>query len=175
MQTSTFNDTQLQFRDVMLPGNGYGGSNNSSSGGINYNPSLPPPPTSSPLPWCHAPTSEADYYGHGMALCSSSESLTHCNPLDHNSYSPHDSFSSSSSSCYNSPTRLEPSYHSLTSEQPHDLFCPPTYWPGQEESFPAPEYAPYYNPTDYPYACPVEDNYFKRDFPMSSEMCYNVL
>lgn len=114
--------------------------------------------------------------------CSSPESLKLCNPMDPNSYSPQDSFSSSSSSCYDSPTRMESSYSGFTSEHfhyqhctPQDCYCMPNCWPGQQESYSAPDYAPYYNPTDYSYACPVEENYFKRDFQMSSEMCYNVL
>ncbi|XP_044058750.1 colorectal cancer associated 2 [Siniperca chuatsi] len=182
MQESTFNDIQQQFGDMMLPSNGCSGNNNNNTGGGgSHSASLPPPPTF-PLPWCHRLSSDADYYGHGMAPCSSPESLKFCNPIDHNSYSPQDSFSSSSSSCYDSPTRMESSYHSFTSENNHyqhcnlqDCYCLPPCWPGQQESFSGPEYAPYYNPTDYPYACPVEENYFKRDLQMSSEMCYNVL
>ncbi|XP_035535684.1 colorectal cancer-associated protein 2 [Morone saxatilis] len=169
LQESTFNDIQQQFGDMMLPSNGYSGNNNnnnnSTGGGGGYNASLPPPPTF-PLPWCHGLSSDADYYGPGM---------------DH-SYSPQDSFSSSSSSCYDSPTRMEPSYHGVTSDHYHyqhcnrqDCHCLSHCWPAQQESFSAPEYAPYYNPTDYAYPCPVEDSYFRRDLQMSSEMCYNVL
>ncbi|KAM9359108.1 colorectal cancer associated 2 [Symphorus nematophorus] len=183
MPGSAFNDIQQQFGDMMLPSNGYSGNNNNNNNNNNhssgsYNTSLPPPP------WCHGLSSDADYYGHGMAPCSSPESLKLCNPMDPNSYSPQqDSFSSSSSSsCYDSPTRMESSYPGLTSEHFHyqhctlqDCYCLPHCWPGQQESFSAPEYAPYYTPTDYPYACPVEENYFKRDLQMSSEMCYNVL
>ncbi|KAG8002277.1 hypothetical protein GBF38_012718, partial [Nibea albiflora] len=116
------------------------------------------------------------------APCSSPESLKFCNPVDPNSYSPQDSFSSSSSSCYDSPIRMESGYHGFVSEHFHsqhcnlqDCYCLPHCWPGQQENFPASEYAPYYTPTDYPYACPVEENYFKRDLQMSSDMCYNVL
>ncbi|XP_070826751.1 colorectal cancer associated 2 [Chaetodon trifascialis] len=186
MQESASNDIQQQFGDMMLPIHGYSGNNNNnnnnSSCGGSYSAPLPPPPAL-PLPWCHGLSSDADYYGHGMASCSSPESLKLCNPMDYNSYSPQDSFSSSSSSsCYDSPTRMESSYHGFTSEHFHyqhcnlqDCYCLSHCWPGQQESFPAPEYAPYYNPTDYPYACPVEENYFKRDLQTSSEMCYNVL
>uniref|UniRef100_A0A3P8S2P1 Lnc RNA pou2af1 n=1 Tax=Amphiprion percula TaxID=161767 RepID=A0A3P8S2P1_AMPPE len=99
------------------------------------------------------------------------------NPMDHNSYSPQDSFSSSSSSCYDSPTRMESSFRGFTSElyhyqhcTPQDCYCLPHCWPAPQESFPAPEYAPYYNPTDLPYVCPVEENYFRRDLPVSSDM-----
>ncbi|XP_070685607.1 colorectal cancer associated 2 [Pempheris klunzingeri] len=181
MQDSTFPDAQQQFVDVMLPSNGYGGNHDTTSGFSSYNTSLPPPPAL-PLPWSHRLSSDADYYGYGMAPCSSPESLKLCNPLDHNSYSPQDSFSSSSSSCYDSPTRMEPSYHGFNSEHFHyqhcnlqDCYCLAHRWPGQQESFSLSEYAPDYNPTDYPYTCAVEENYFKRDLPLSTEMCYNVL
>ncbi|XP_022623808.1 colorectal cancer-associated protein 2 [Seriola dumerili] len=183
MQGDTFNDIQQQFGDVMLPGNCYSNSssNNNIGGGGGYNTSLPPPPAF-PLPWCHGLSSDADYYGNGMAPCSSPELLKLCSPVDHNSYSPQDSFSSSSSSCYDSPTRMESSYHGFPSEHYHyqhctlqDCYCLPHCWPGQQESYSAPEFTPYYNPSDYPYACPGEENYFKRDLQMSSEMCYNVL
>ncbi|XP_034556205.1 colorectal cancer-associated protein 2 [Notolabrus celidotus] len=184
MQESAFNDIQQQFGDMMLPSNGYSGNNNSTGGGGGgFTASLPPRPTL-PLPWSHGLSSDADFYGQEMAPCSSPESLKLCNPMDPNSYSPQDSFSSSSSSsCYDSPTRMESSYHSgFPSEHyhyqncsPQDCFCLPHCWPSQQESFCAPEYAPYFNPIDYPYACPVEENYFKRDYQMSSEMCYNVL
>ncbi|KAM7413693.1 hypothetical protein PAMA_020872 [Pampus argenteus] len=187
MHESSFNDSQQQFGDMMLPGNGYSGNSNSTSnslsggGGGGYSASLPPLPTF-PLPWCHGFSSDADYYGNVMAPCSPPQSLKLCSPVDHNSYSPQDSFSSSSSSCYDSPTRMESNYQGLTSEHHHyqhcnlqDCYCLPHCWPGQQESFSAPEYAPYYPSTDYPYTCPVEENYFKRDLPMSSEMCYNVL
>lgn len=186
MQESTFSDIQQHFGDMMLPSNGYSVNNNNNGcggggGGISYNTPLPPAPTL-PLPLCHGLSSDADYYGHANAPCSPSDSLKLCNPMDHNSYSPQDSFSSSSSSCYSSPTRMESSYHGFTSEHFHyqhcnlqDCYCLPHCWPGQQESFSAPEYAPYYNPTDYPYVCPMEENYFKRDLQMGSEMCYNVL
>ncbi|XP_047449156.1 colorectal cancer associated 2 [Mugil cephalus] len=175
-QQSAFNEIQQQQQqqigDAMLPGNGYSCSNNNNnlSAGHSYSTPLPLPPIS-PLPWCHGLSSDADYYGHGMAPCSSSESLVICNSMDHNSYSPQDSFSSSSSSCYDSPTRMESGYNGFTSEHyhyqhcnPQDCYCLPHCWPGQQESFPAVEYSPFFNPTDYPYACTAEENYFRRDF-----------
>lgn len=114
--------------------------------------------------------------------CSSPESLKFCHPVDPNSYSPQDSFSSSSSSsCYNSPSRMESGHSGFTSEHlhyqhctPQDCYCLPSCWPPQQESYPVSEYAPYYAQTDYSYG-PVEETYFKRDCHMSSEMCYNVL
>ncbi|XP_068564578.1 colorectal cancer associated 2 [Cebidichthys violaceus] len=185
MLGSSFNDIQLQFGDMMLPSNGYSGNNNNNNNntGSGYSACLPPPPAF-PLPCCQGLSSDADYYGHGMAPCSSPEPLKLCNPADHSSYSPQDSFSSSSSSsCYDSPTRMESGYRGLPSEHfqyqrcgPQDCLCSPRCWPVQQESFfSAPEYPPYYPPTDYPYACPVDENYIRRDFQMSSEMGYNVL
>ncbi|KAK2847488.1 hypothetical protein Q5P01_010487 [Channa striata] len=187
MQVGTLNEMQQQFGDTLLASHGYSGNSNNSNnnnisnttGGGDYSASLPPPP-SLPLPWCHGLSSDADYYGHEMAPCSPPESLKLCSPMHHNSYSPQDSFSSSSSSCYDSPTRMESSYHGFASEHyqhcsVQDCYCLPHCWPGQQESFPAPEYAPYYNPTDYPYTYPVEEDCFKRDLQMSSEMCSNVL
>ncbi|KAK2912292.1 hypothetical protein Q8A73_006405 [Channa argus] len=185
MQVETLNEMQQQFVDTMSCSNGYSGNNNSSnsisnnSDGSGYNASLPPHPIL-PLPWCHGLSLDAEYYGHEMAPCSPPESLKLCSPMDHNSCSPQDSFSSSSSSCYDSPTRVDSSYHGFASEHyqhcnVQDCYCLPHCWSGQQESFPAPEYAPYYNPTDYPYTYPVEEDCFKRDLQMSSEMCYNVL
>ncbi|XP_061574698.1 colorectal cancer associated 2 [Cololabis saira] len=168
---------QQHFGDVVLPSNGYSSAARVT---VDYSaplPPLPPLPASSPLPWCHAVSSDADYYGHGMAACSSSESLTLCNPPDHNSYSPQDSFSSSSSSCYDSPTRMNCSYSSFPSEHYSYRHCDPREqcWPDQPEGMAPSECNPFYSPTDYPYACPVEESYFRKDLPLSSEVCYNVL
>ncbi|XP_041851630.1 colorectal cancer associated 2 isoform X2 [Melanotaenia boesemani] len=175
MPASTFNHTQQQFEEVMLPSNGYN-NNNSTSGTLDYSTSLPPLSASSPLCWGHGISSDTDYYGHGMAAASSSESLTFCNSLDPNSYSPQDSFSSSSSSCYDSPTRMECSY-AFSSEHHCYQHCNPHQdcWLGQQEGFPTAEFPPFYDPTDYPSAGPVEEGYFRKDFPLSSEMCYKVL
>ncbi|KAM6932958.1 colorectal cancer associated 2 [Xenentodon cancila] len=163
-----------QFGDVALPSNGYSSTARVT---VDYSAPLPPLPAASPLPWCQAASSDADYYGHGMAACSSSESLALCNPPDHNSYSPQDSFSSSSSSCYDSPTRINCSYSGFPSEPYHVQHCNPheQCWPDQQERVAPPECPPFYVPTDYPYPCPVEESYFRKDLPVSSEMCYNVL
>ncbi|PWA32442.1 hypothetical protein CCH79_00018774 [Gambusia affinis] len=173
MQASAFCDPQQQqFGDLMLPSNDYGLS---SRGAMDYN-SLPPLPTSSPLPWSHAISSDVDYYDQGMAACSLSESLTLYTPLDSNSYSPQDSFSSSSSSCYDSPTRMESSFHGFLSKRYPYQYCSPHQdnvagcWPAQLESAPLDEYAPYHLPTDYPYIQPVEESYFRKDFPLGSEI-----
>ncbi|MEQ2277634.1 hypothetical protein XENORESO_005611, partial [Xenotaenia resolanae] len=166
---------QHQFGNVMLPSNGYSFSPRRA---VDYNSPLP---TSSPLPWSHAFSSDVDFYGQETAAYSSLESLMPCNPLDNNSYSPQDSFSSSSSSCYDSPTRMESSLHSFPSENypyqhcsPHQD-CVPGSFPAQQEGIHFPEYMPYYNPTDYPYVQPVREICFRKDFPLDSEMCYNVL
>lgn len=135
-----------------------------------------------------------------QAASSSPDSLKFSSPVDHNNYSPqHSSFSSSSSSsCYDSPTRLEPGFHAFPAEDHYhfqhcifpDCYCQlqSHCWPAQQESFcTAAEYASYtyYGPsttsatsttTDYSCAYPAEDNYLKRDLPiMSSDMCYNIL
>lgn len=114
--------------------------------------------------------------------CSSPESLKFYHPVDPNSYSPQDSFSSSSSSsCYNSPSRMESGHSGFTNEHfhyqhctPQDCYCLPSFWMPQQESYPVSEYVPHYTQTDYSYGS-MEENYFKRDCHMSSEMCYNVL
>ncbi|XP_035479326.2 colorectal cancer associated 2 [Scophthalmus maximus] len=191
MQGDAFNDPQPPAGDMSLSGNCYAGNNSSSSnnnnnnnnnsiGGNGYNPSQPPL-HALPLPWYYGLSPDEDYYGHAMAPGSPPESRKLCSPADHSSYSPQDSFSSSSSSCYDSPTRMESSHHGFASEHCHyqhcdlqDCYCLPRCRPGQQESFAAPEYTPHYAPTDYPYACQVEENYFMRDLQIP-EMCYNIL
>lgn len=72
---------------------------------------------------------------------------------------------------------MESGYGGLASERfhlphcsPQDCYCLLPCWPAQQEAFSVQDYAPYYAPTEYPYACPLEENYFR-----SSEMCYNAL
>ncbi|XP_047195614.1 colorectal cancer associated 2 [Hippoglossus stenolepis] len=190
MQDDAFNQIQKQAGDMAYPSTCYSDSsssvmNNNSNysncnniGGGGYDSCLPPSHSLS-LQWHYGLTPEADHYGHGMAPGSPPESRKLCSPVDHNSYSPQDSFSSSSSSCYDSPTRMESSHHGFASEHYQhcnlqDCYCLPHCWPGQQESFSAPEYTPYHNPTDYPYTCTVEENYLMRDLQIP-EMCYNVL
>lgn len=71
---------------------------------------------------------------------------------------------------------MEPVYGAppLPLPLPQDCYCPSPSWTAQQEAFAVPDYAPYYAPTEYPYACPAEEDYFRREL-MSSEMCYNVL
>nr|XP_057936064.1 colorectal cancer associated 2 [Doryrhamphus excisus] len=102
------------------------------------------------------PWSLADNEDFVMALCSSPESLKLCSPAD--SFS-----SSSSSSCYDSPPRMESCFGGFTSE---DCSCPPP-----QESFCAPQGSSYYTQyTDF-YSFPAEENYYKTN----TDMCYNVL
>ncbi|XP_075994328.1 colorectal cancer associated 2 [Genypterus blacodes] len=180
---ASFHDCQQQFADVMLPGNSYsGGGGGGRYGGSGTGGAQAAYP-SFPLPWTHGLSSDADYYGPGTAPSSSPDSIRLCSP---NSYSPQDSFSSSSSSsCYDSPSRMESSFQSFTPEHYHyqhctlqDCYClPPHCWPGQQESLCGPEYSAsaYCGPSDYSYAYPVEENCYKRDLPLNPEMCYNVL
>lgn len=53
---------------------------------------------------------------------------------------------------------------------PQDCYCPSPCWPAQQEAFSVQDYAPYYAPTEYPYTCPLEENYFR-----SADVCYNAL
>ncbi|KAM9733454.1 colorectal cancer associated 2 isoform 1-T1 [Menidia menidia] len=174
MQASSFSGIHQPFGDGTLPSDGYNAINR---GAAQYHAPLPPLPASSPLPWC----SGADFHGHGMAVSSSSESLTISRPMDHNSYSPQGSISSSSSSCYDSPTRMDSGYCAPPSDYfPHQHYNTqqdyvPGCWFGQQESIPALDDTPYYSPTDYPYTCSVEENYFRKDIALSSEMCYDNL
>ncbi|XP_077467774.1 colorectal cancer associated 2 [Stigmatopora argus] len=176
-QESGFACAQQPFGDMMVPADCYGGNNN--SGGL-YGAH---PPPSFPTSWREDLASDSDNYGQGLAPSSSPESLKLYSPLDPNSYSPQDSFSSSStSSCYDSPTRMECNFISHASEHYHsqnctlqDFYCLPQCWTNPQESFYSPEYSPYYPPTDYAYPCLVEENYSKSNFAMNTEMCYNVL
>ncbi|TNN01460.1 hypothetical protein fugu_010842 [Takifugu bimaculatus] len=175
MQDGVFADFPQSGDRVLPAGDHCGGDGGLEGGGGGYGGSA--------SPWCHGLSSDADYYGPAMAACSSPESLKFCNPADPSCYSPQDSFSSSSSSsCYDSPTRMESGYGGFASEHfhhPHcnlqDCCCLSPRWPAQQEAFSIPDHTPYYTPTEYPYACPVEENYFRRDLSMGSEMCYNLL
>ncbi|XP_077397965.1 colorectal cancer associated 2 [Festucalex cinctus] len=194
-QESGFACSQQPFGDMMVPTDCYGGSNNNNNNNNNnnsdgcYNSSVHLP-ASFPLPWSHGLALDSDNYGHGLAPCSSPESQKLSSPVDHNSHSPQDSFSSSSSSsCYNSPTRMECNLISYSSEFFHhhhhsqhgqhctlqDCYCLPQCWADPQESFGAPECAAYYPPADCAYPCVMEENYFKSNFAMSAEMCSNVL
>ncbi|KAF6726463.1 hypothetical protein FQA47_020349 [Oryzias melastigma] len=129
------------------------------------------PPPCSPPPWSHGLSSDVDFYGHGVmrerqAPCPPLDPLTLCASSDLHSFSPQDSFSSSSSSssCFDSPPRMGPCFHADFYHYPHfepPQDCEAACW--QQESLPAPEYTTYYPPTDYPYICPPEDPYWRRD------------
>ncbi|KAJ7995152.1 hypothetical protein DPEC_G00241600 [Dallia pectoralis] len=142
--------------------------NETYTGGVNMHP------TSSTQHWPqehHSPI--MDYYSHGMPPSSPSDSLNVQSQFDYNSYSPQESYSSSSS-CYNSPTRMDSGYGLVPEHHYHYEQCTIqhcyclSHWSGTQEGISTPDYAPYYGQTDLP---DVEDTYFRRDFP-SSEMCY---
>ncbi|CAB1347790.1 unnamed protein product [Coregonus sp. 'balchen'] len=125
-----------------------------------YSSGIPYPATSTKLLCQENHSPNMGYYGHGMSPSSPSGSLNMPSPVDYNSYSPQESYSSS---CYNSPTRLDSSY-GFVPELYHYQNC------NLQASVSTPEYAPY-GTTDYVYASPAEDSYFRRDMS-SSEMCY---
>ncbi|XP_053729517.1 colorectal cancer associated 2, partial [Synchiropus splendidus] len=176
MQQQSQQQQQQQQPFEIFPENFYNNINTDSSCSINSMHPSPAflPPLSQGL--------DVDYYDQGMGPCSSPESLKLCSPVDQNSYSPQESFSSSSSSCYDSPTRMESSFSNFTSEHfhyqncnPHHCYCLSHYCPSQQEYYAAPEYSAYYAPSEYSYSCTVEENYLKNNFAMNTEMCYNVL
>ncbi|KAM9812528.1 colorectal cancer associated 2 [Syngnathus typhle] len=178
---NSFTCSQQSFGDTIMSPDCYNGSNMINDSDGCYNSSLPLPP-SLPLHWSHGFALDSDNYGPGLAPCSPPESVKLRSPVDHNSYSPQDSFSSSSSSCYDSPTRKECNFISYSSEHYHnqhctlqDCYCLPQCWADPQESFCATEYSPYFPSTDYAYPCLTEENYFKSNIAMSTEMCYNVL
>ncbi|XP_051935048.1 colorectal cancer associated 2 [Hippocampus zosterae] len=178
---SGFPCSQQPFGDMMVPPDCFSGNNIPNNSDCCYNNISMPLPPSLPLPWSHGLPLDSDNYGHGLVPCSSPESLKLCSPADHNSYSPQDSFSSSSSSCIDSPTRMECNVISYSTENYHnqnctlqDSDCMPQCWANLQESICAPEYSPYYPPTDYTYPCLMED-YFKSNLALGTEMCYNVL
>lgn len=181
-QIQEYHNFQHPLWDVMLPGNSdpsnhhhYHEQQQQQQSGQNYQL------TGLPLPWGHGLSSDADYYGPGMTAHSPTDSLKLYSPEDHNSYSPHDSFSSSSSSssCYDSPSRIEstlfsPENYPVQHYTVQDCHSLGHLWTGQQESSAASEYAPYYyNSPDYAYPCSVEESYYRRD--LTSEMCYNAL
>ncbi|XP_061072855.1 colorectal cancer associated 2 isoform X2 [Conger conger] len=118
--------------------------------------------------------SNSEYYNQGMAANSPSDSMNLPSPIDYNSYSPPQSYSSSSS-CYSSPTRMDSSFN-LVPEFYHFQHCSPqhcycvSHWFGPQEDLTNLEYTAYCTP-DSAYTSAVEESYFRR--PLSnSEMCY---
>ncbi|KAG7237039.1 hypothetical protein INR49_032885 [Caranx melampygus] len=106
-----------------------------------------------PLPLPDSACSSSSSSSSIPAPCSSPESLKLCSPVDQNSYSPQDSFSSSSSSsCYDSPTRMESGFSGFSSDHYHhhnhhhhhhypqcslqDCYCLPHCWPGSRRPTP---------------------------------------
>ncbi|XP_036393358.1 colorectal cancer-associated protein 2 isoform X1 [Megalops cyprinoides] len=133
------------------------------------------PPASAAPTWPHGHfASSADYYSHGMAPGSPSDSISLPSPADYSSYSPPQCYSSSSS-CYSSPTRMDSGY-GLAPECYHYQHCGPqhcycvSHWSGPQDSVANIEYAPF-GTSDSTYAAAVEENYFRRDMP-NTEICY---
>ncbi|KAJ8280607.1 hypothetical protein GJAV_G00056830 [Gymnothorax javanicus] len=161
LETTAFDNQQ--FINMMLPPENF--SNNSL------------PVASSNQFWSHGQfRSNSEYFNQGMAPSSPSDSMNLPSPIDYNSYSPPQSYSSSSS-CYSSPTRMDSSY-SLFPESYHYQHCSPqhcycvSHWLGAQEDFPNLDY-PNYGTPDSVYLSAVEESYFRADMPLpSSEMCY---
>ncbi|KAL4647529.1 colorectal cancer-associated protein 2 [Arapaima gigas] len=159
METTPFDSPQPM--NVMLPAD-------------NFASALPQ--DSSAQHWSHGHyTSSSDYYSNSMVACSSPDPLllSLSSPVDYNSYSPPDSYSSSSS-CYNSPTRLDSGY-GFTPDNYHFQHCSMQHsyclspWTTPQDGASNPEYAPYYE-SDCLFT-PVEQSYFRRDVG-NSDMCY---
>ncbi|KAJ8397194.1 hypothetical protein AAFF_G00440280 [Aldrovandia affinis] len=135
----------------------------------------PFPAASSTQHWTrgHFP-SNPEYCNHGMAPSSPTDSLNLPSPVDYNSYSLPQSYSSSSS-CYSSPTRMDSSY-GLIPECCHYPHCSPqrcyclSHWSLPQDSVTNLEYAPYGTP-DSAYTSAAEECYFRRDMS-SSELCF---
>lgn len=104
---------------------------------------------------------------------SPSDSFNLPSPVDYNSYSPPQS-NSSSSSCYNSPTRMDLS-SSFSPENYHYQHCNLqhciclSHWSNVQEGMVTSEFAPY-GSSDCLYSY-GDDSYFRRD-TSNSEMCY---
>lgn len=161
LETSPFDNQQ--FINMMLPPENFSDSSLPAASSAQY--------------WTHGHfPSNSDYYNQGMASSSPSDSMNLTSPIDYNSYSPPQSYSSSSS-CYSSPTRMDSSY-SLVPECYHYQHCSPqhcycvSHWLGPQEDFTNLEYTNYGTP-DSAFTSAVEESYFRRDRPLSSsEMCY---
>ncbi|KAF4085927.1 hypothetical protein AMELA_G00100520 [Ameiurus melas] len=96
--------------------------------------------------------------------------------VDYNSFTPPESHSSSSS-CYNSPTRMDMS-SSFTSENYHYQHCTLqhcfclSHWPNLQDGTMAADYtSPHYSTSDCFYQALGEEAYCRRD-SSSSELCY---
>uniref|UniRef100_A0A3B3Q6Y0 Lnc RNA pou2af1 n=1 Tax=Paramormyrops kingsleyae TaxID=1676925 RepID=A0A3B3Q6Y0_9TELE len=109
--------------------------------------------------------SSVQHWAHGHFL-STSDNLP---SPDYNSFSPPDSYSSSSS-CYSSPSRMDSNY-GFVAENYHYQHCSfqrgycLSHWSGPQDS---PMNAEYVSDCLY---TPMDQSYFRRDV-CSSEMCY---
>lgn len=124
----------------------------------------------------HGQSSDVDYYG--PALTSSPvDPLKMCSPEHYSSCSPHDSFSSSSSSssCYDSPRRLEPAVCPEPYLYPPQAWAPDSYtgplWTGADEPC-GPEYGPHCGSSDWTWGW-SEEGVHRRD--LSNHICFNAL
>ncbi|XP_066536251.1 colorectal cancer associated 2 isoform X2 [Hoplias malabaricus] len=114
----------------------------------------------------------ADYYSNTLASGSPTRSFSLPSPGDYSSYSPPDSHSSSSSSCYSSPSRLDGSSCFSTESchyQHYDIQHCYSHWPALQTDTAAA--SQYYSPSDCFHHSYGEDFYYRRDAP-SSELCY---
>ncbi|XP_048838206.1 colorectal cancer associated 2 [Brienomyrus brachyistius] len=153
METSTFDN---QYPNVMFPQD-------------SFNSILPA--DSSVQHWAHGHfLSTSDYHINGMVPSAIPDSLSLNLPSpDYNSFSPPDSYSSSSS-CYSSPSRMDSNY-GFVAENYHYQHCSLqrcyclSHWSGPQDSPMNPEYA-----SDCLYTA-MDQSYFRRDV-RSSEMCY---
>lgn len=126
-----------------------------------------------PQSWSQGyPHSNVDYYNNCVVPDSQSDSFNLPSPVDYNNYSSPYSYSSSSSSCYNSPSRMDLScglmadtHHPYCSLQ-HCYCTSPLS--GSLDAISQLETSSYGN-TDCWYTSALDDCYFKRD---SLDACY---
>lgn len=132
---------------------------------------------SAPAQWPHVYfPSCTEYYTNSLASSSPTHSFSLPSLVDYNSYTPPESHSSSSS-CYNSPTRMDMS-SSFTSESYHYQYCTLqhcfclSHWPNLQDGTMAADYtSPHYSTSDCFYQPLGEEAYCRRD-SSSSELCY---
>ncbi|XP_053503687.1 colorectal cancer associated 2 isoform X1 [Ictalurus furcatus] len=132
---------------------------------------------SAPAQWPHVYfPSCTEYYTNSLASSSPTHSFSLPSLVDYNSYTPPESHSTSSS-CYNSPTRMDmsssfmpESYHYQHCTLQH-CFCL-SHWPNLQDGTLATDYtSPHYSTSDCFYQALGEETYCRRD-SSSSELCY---
>ncbi|XP_062872579.1 colorectal cancer associated 2 [Trichomycterus rosablanca] len=117
-----------------------------------------------------------DYYTNSLASSSPTHSFSLPSPVEYNSYTPPES-NSSSSSCYNSPTRVDMS-SSFTPENYHYQHCTLqhcfclSHWPSLQDGTMASDYTPpHYSASDCFYPSLTDEVYCRRD-SSGLELCY---